>query len=61
MSEFPLWFPGARLNYAENLLRGDDNRVALICEGTAERDTDTQIVILVRLSSFQVRGCPVDW
>lgn len=25
------WFPGAKLNYAENLLRHSDNRLAIIC------------------------------
>lgn len=29
VSETPKWFHGARMNYAENLLRYNDNRVAL--------------------------------
>ena len=28
------WFKGARLNYAENMLRVRDDRIALICLGT---------------------------
>ncbi|MBE0567785.1 MAG: acetoacetate--CoA ligase [Krumholzibacteria bacterium] len=36
------WFPGARLNYAENLLQGDADREALVFrgEGTRERRLD---------------------
>ncbi|CAF5226408.1 unnamed protein product, partial [Rotaria magnacalcarata] len=29
MDEIPRWFSGARLNYAENLLRFNDNRTAI--------------------------------
>jgi acetoacetyl-CoA synthetase len=29
MNEIPRWFIGARLNYAENLLRFNDNRIAI--------------------------------
>lgn len=32
MDKIPEWFPGVRLNYAENLLRhGDDDKIALYC------------------------------
>jgi acetoacetyl-CoA synthetase len=34
------WFPGARLNYAENLLRRSDDNVAVIAAGEG-RDTET--------------------
>ncbi|XP_065054567.1 acetoacetyl-CoA synthetase-like [Rhopilema esculentum] len=33
MSDIPEWFPGSRLNYAENLLQGDDEDVALYTAG----------------------------
>ncbi len=30
MDKIPVWFEGARINYAENLLRyGDDDKVAM--------------------------------
>lgn len=31
MDQIPKWFKGARLNYAENALRWNDDRVALVC------------------------------
>ena len=31
--EVPTWFPGARLNYAENILRRKDDGVAVIAAG----------------------------
>lgn len=31
MDQIPKWFKGARLNYAENLLRWNDDHVALVC------------------------------
>ena len=34
------WFPGARLNFAENLLRYQDDRVALIFKGEATRELE---------------------
>ncbi|GFT25440.1 acetoacetyl-CoA synthetase [Nephila pilipes] len=33
MSDSPKWFEGAKLNYAENVLRYKDDRVALIVDG----------------------------
>ncbi|KAI9591080.1 hypothetical protein BDF19DRAFT_456358 [Syncephalis fuscata] len=34
MDEIPVWFEGARMNYAENLLRrGDDKHVAIVATG----------------------------
>ena len=33
MEEIPEWFIGCRMNYAENLLQGDDNDIALISTG----------------------------
>jgi acetoacetyl-CoA synthetase len=29
MKEVPIWFPGARLNYAENLLYRNDDTIAI--------------------------------
>jgi hypothetical protein len=31
MDQIPKWFKGARLNYAENALRWNDDHVALVC------------------------------
>ncbi|KAG8183908.1 hypothetical protein JTE90_014298 [Oedothorax gibbosus] len=39
MSECPKWFEGARLNYAENLLKFRDDQVALILAGE-DRETE---------------------
>ncbi|KAI8050211.1 acetoacetyl-CoA synthase [Syncephalis plumigaleata] len=37
MDEIPVWFEGARLNYAENLLRrGDDKHVAIVATGEGQ-------------------------
>ena len=33
MEDIPEWFCGARLNFAENLLRYDDDKVALYTTG----------------------------
>ncbi len=33
MADVPKWFSGLKLNYAENMLRFNDDRVALISEG----------------------------
>lgn len=33
MEEIPEWFAGARLNYAENLLQCDGDKVALYTAG----------------------------
>ena len=33
ISEIPQWFRGARLNFAENLLKFRDDKTALICLG----------------------------
>ncbi|GFU34149.1 acetoacetyl-CoA synthetase [Nephila pilipes] len=40
MNEFPKWFKGAELNYAENLLKYRDDRIALIVDGE-ETETKT--------------------
>ncbi|GFU34147.1 acetoacetyl-CoA synthetase [Nephila pilipes] len=40
MNEFPKWFEGAELNYAENLLKYRDDRIALLVDGE-ESDTKT--------------------
>ncbi|GFU17515.1 acetoacetyl-CoA synthetase, partial [Nephila pilipes] len=36
MNEFPKWFEGAELNYAENLLKYRDDKPALIVDGQLE-------------------------
>lgn len=33
MSEIPEWFQGSRLNYAENLLQGTDDKTAIYFVG----------------------------
>ena len=33
MKEVPIWFPGARLNYAENLLYRNDDAIAITAGG----------------------------
>ena len=33
------WFPGARLNFAENLLRYRDDRLAFIFRGETQKST----------------------
>lgn len=33
LDEVPLWFPGARLNYAENLLHRTDDAIAITATG----------------------------
>ena len=41
LTRFPgaTWFPGARLNFAENLLRYDDTRMAFIFRGEGDRSS----------------------
>jgi len=39
IKEVPLWFPGARLNYAENLLWRNDDSIALTATGETGRTT----------------------
>ncbi|KAJ1657304.1 hypothetical protein IWQ61_003279 [Dispira simplex] len=51
MDEIPEWFQGARFNFAENLLRFDDDRVALVCCGE-HRLKDTA---MTRLTYRQLR------
>lgn len=47
MKEVPLWFPGARLNYSENILRNDGDAIAV----TAARETG----VVVHYSFRQLR------
>ncbi|GFU36929.1 acetoacetyl-CoA synthetase [Nephila pilipes] len=46
LSRSPKWFEGAKLNYAENLLKYRDERAALIVTG---EDSDTQIVTYAQM------------
>jgi acetoacetyl-CoA synthetase len=41
LNKFPgtNWFPGARLNFAENLLRHRDDHTAFIFKGESEKET----------------------
>lgn len=55
------WFPGAKLNYAENLLRHRDDQVALICvdeDGAEEQITYAQMYEEVKLyaAAFKKHG-----
>lgn len=38
--ELPVWFPGARLNYAENLLYRDDDGIACTAGGESGKVTE---------------------
>ncbi|GFT15436.1 acetoacetyl-CoA synthetase [Trichonephila clavipes] len=38
MSDSPKWFEGAKLNFAENLLKYRDDRLALIVDGEATEE-----------------------
>ena len=38
IADIPEWFPGSRLNFAENLLKYDDDRVAIYSTGISLPD-----------------------
>jgi len=65
MKEIPIWFPGAKLNYAENLLHRRDDAVALVevseIPGRVTRVTYRQLRELVRktASALRVNGLEV--
>ena len=49
IDKIPEWFHGSRLNYAENMLRYDDDRVAIYAAGKApdaliKKSTESQCV-----------------
>ncbi|GFS96897.1 acetoacetyl-CoA synthetase, partial [Nephila pilipes] len=46
MSETPKWFEGAKLNFAENLLKYRDDRVAFIVTG---EDTKTEVITFAQM------------
>ncbi len=59
MSEVPIWFPGARLNYAENILRhnGDAIAVTSVREmGAIENYTFRQLRSMVRQLAAAMRA-----
>jgi acetoacetyl-CoA synthetase len=58
LSKFPgvSWFPGARLNFAENLLRFRDERTAFIFKGEAGDPVRTSYDDLYRLVARLARG-----
>ena len=47
------WFPGAELNFAENLLRYRDNRLALIFQGEGQETTNVRTNSVTRCKSRQ--------
>ena len=50
------WFPGARLNFAENLLRFDDDRTALVCvDDTGRREALTYAELRTRVQALAGR------
>ncbi|KAJ1980885.1 hypothetical protein H4R33_005367 [Dimargaris cristalligena] len=51
MGDIPEWFQGARLNFAENALRWNDNHPAIICCGEHRLDDDR----ITRLTHRQLR------
>ncbi|KAJ3152306.1 hypothetical protein HDU89_001526 [Geranomyces variabilis] len=53
MDKIPKWFPGARLNFAENLMVRNDDHVALIGAGEGEETTRVTYAELHE----QVRAC----
>ncbi len=58
LSKFPgaRWFPGARLNFAENLLRYRDERTALIFRGEDRAREELSYAALYRLVARLARG-----
>ena len=64
LSRFPgaRWFPGARLNFAENLLRFRDGRTALIFRGETQRSdrmTYTELYVAVAKLAKSLRNIGV--
>ncbi|XP_055951870.1 acetoacetyl-CoA synthetase-like isoform X2 [Argiope bruennichi] len=58
MSESPKWFEGAKLNFAENMLKYRDDRIALVQDGEnskVERYTFSQMYELTRLYAAAFR------
>ncbi|KAF8770339.1 Acetoacetyl-CoA synthetase like protein [Argiope bruennichi] len=58
MSESPKWFEGAKLNFAENMLKYRDDRIALVQDGEnskVERYTFSQMYELARLYAAAFR------
>eukprot|EP00121_Abeoforma_whisleri_P007921 Awhi_evm1s7248 len=62
ISEIPEWFHGARLNYAEQALRWDDDGVAIISTGELQTPTTTtykQLKVLVQRLASSLRSMGV--
>ena len=64
MKEVPIWFPGAKLNYAENVLRFYDDRIACTSireTGQITHYTFRQLKDMVRdlASALRVNGLKV--
>lgn len=64
LSKFPgaKWFPGARLNFAENLLRYRDDRIAFLFQGetqTSRRMTYAELYDVVRRFAHSLREAGV--
>lgn len=54
MEDIPEWFQGARLNFAENLLRFNDDKVALYTAGTVQPYLFILILITFEVTSLKV-------
>ncbi len=50
------WFPGARLNFAENLLRYNDDKIALIFKGEAQASVKITYARLYKEVAFTARA-----
>jgi acetoacetyl-CoA synthetase len=50
------WFPGARLNFAENLLRYNDDKIALIFKGEAQAPVKISYARLYKEVAFTARA-----
>lgn len=53
IEEIPEWFKGARLNYAENMLRYNDDRVALYAAGKLASPSNGIILCRLPISSLK--------
>lgn len=52
ISEIPTWFRGSRLNFAENLLRYNDDRVAVYSTGENFNSMNLNIYMYLELGKF---------
>lgn len=64
LDEVPLWFPGARLNYAENLLHRTDDAIAITATGesgviTNRTFRELRELVRVMAAALKVHGLKV--